>query len=171
MTRCVRDRTLWLLSEGEASPEARAHVASCVACTERLRHLQRDLHRLRAVLTVPPPQIALARSSPRGVPWLTAAVALAALLITIWVGPWWQPAAPPTPPMEASQESIWPFIERVSEALFAAIEVGAVETADLPYDLTDLQAALAGEWPCEEQGTSWLLECDEDVLPFIFGEY
>jgi hypothetical protein len=171
MKRCVGDRTLWLMSEGEAGPEARAHVASCVACRERLQRLERDLRQLRSVLTAPPPpRIAPAHLRPVSVPWLTAALAFAALLIVIWVGPWWQPPVPPTLPMEAGQESIWPFIERVSEAIFAIVEVGAVEIPDLPYDLTDLQAALAGDWPCEEPDTSWHLECDDDVWPFLLSE-
>jgi hypothetical protein len=170
MNRCLRDRTLWLMSEGEASREDQAHVASCAVCTERLQHLEQDLRQLRSVLCGPPPlQGASTRLWSVRVPWMTAATALAAMLIVVWVGLWWQAALPPMTPMEAAQEPVGPFLERVSEALFTTGEVGAVGTVALPFDLTDLQAALAGEWPCEGQDTLWRLECEDDAFPLLVG--
>ena len=170
MKRCLRDRALWLMSEGEASRQDHAHVASCAVCAERLRRLEQDVRQLRSVLGGPaPPQVASARLWPVRVPWMAAATALAAMLIVVWVGLWWQAALPPVPPMEASQESVWPFLEWVSEELFTTGEVGAAGTVEFAVDLTDVQAALAGEWPCEGQDTLWRLECEDDALPLLVG--
>ena len=43
MTRCLEDKTLFLLSEGEASEEQRSHLQGCRVCTERYQELGRDL--------------------------------------------------------------------------------------------------------------------------------
>src|SRR4029077_14568584 len=44
MTRCLEDKALFLLSEGEASEEQRSHLQGCRVCTERYQELGRDLH-------------------------------------------------------------------------------------------------------------------------------
>ena len=43
MSRCLGDRTLWRLSEGEGNREERAHVTFCLVCAARLRRLEQDL--------------------------------------------------------------------------------------------------------------------------------
>jgi hypothetical protein len=170
MSRCLRDRTLWLLSEGEAGREARAHVTSCAVCAARLRRLEQDLSRLRSVLTGPaPPRVAATRLRPAPVPWLTAAATLAAMLMAVWVGLWWQQPSPPTPPTAARQESVWPFIAGVSAALFSAVDIGAIGTPDQPSDLDDLQAALAEEWACEGQAVFVDVTCDDDTFALLLG--
>jgi anti-sigma factor RsiW len=172
MSRCLRERTLWLMSEGEARREDRVHIASCAACRARLRQLEQDLSRLRSVLTAPlPPQAAPARLRPVRVRWMTAAVTLAAAIALVWFGGWWQHPAPPTFYTEGRQESIWPFIEGLSAALFPAVEGGIAGTPDRLSDLTDLQAALAGEWPCDELEAFADLACDDDTFaPLLGGE-
>ncbi len=170
MSRCLRDRTLWLLSEGEASGEAHAHVASCAFCAARLRRLEQDLSHLRSALSGPPPSlVAPARGWPVHVRWMVPAAALAAMLVVGWFGLWWRLPSPPLP-MDAGQESIWPFIEGVSAALFSTVEGGFTGTAEQLSGLADLQAALAGEWPCEEQGAFGNLACDEDASALLLGE-
>ncbi|HSF29454.1 MAG TPA: hypothetical protein VLK82_03135 [Candidatus Tectomicrobia bacterium] len=170
MSRCLRDRTLWLLSEGEASGEARAHVASCAFCAARLRRLEQDLSHLRSALSGPPPSlVAPARRRPIHVRWMVPAAALAAMVVVGWFGLWSRLPSPPLP-TEARQESIWPFIEGVSAALFSAIESGFTETAEELSGLADLQAALVGEWPCDEQGAFGDVACDEDTSALQLGE-
>jgi hypothetical protein len=170
MSRCVCDRTLWLLSEGEANREDRAHVASCAVCSARLRRLEEDLRHLTSVLREPPPpQVTPTRLWPTRVRWLTATAALAAMFTVVWLGFWRQPS-PPTLPMEVSQESIWSFIEGVSAALFTPVDSGGFATPEQLPDLGDLQAALAGDWPCDEQVTFANMTCDDETFALLGGQ-
>jgi hypothetical protein len=170
MSRCLGDRTLWLLSEGEASREDRAHVVSCVICTARLQQLEQTLHCLQSVLTgPPPPEMALAQLRHVRRRWMASAVALAAMVILAWFGVWWHQPLPPSS-IGMHQESIWPFIEGVSSAPFSTVEIGFSMTADGLADLADLQAALAGEWPCEGPEVPSDLACDDDTFALLHGE-
>jgi hypothetical protein len=170
MNRCLGDRTLWLLSEGEGSREDRAHVASCAICAARLRRLEQDLGRLRSALSGPqPPQAAIARLRPVRKRWMASAAALAAIVMFAWLGVWRQQPSPPLA-TEARQESIWPFIEGVSAVLFPTGEVGFAATQDQLSDLDDMQAALAGEWPCEGPEALVNFACDDDTLALLLGE-
>jgi hypothetical protein len=170
MNRCLGDRTLWLLSEGASSHEERTHVASCAVCAARLRRLEQDLRHLRSVLTgPPPPQVAPARPRTVRVQWPTAAATLAAMLMVICVGLWWQQPSPPTLPTEARQESVWPFIEGISATLFSMVDVGGISTPDQLSDFGDLQAALAGDWPCEGQAGMANVACDDETFALLLG--
>lgn len=169
MSRCLRDRALWLFSEGEASRADRAHVASCAVCTARLRRLEQDLNHLRSVLAEPqPPQTALARRRPVRGRWMASAAALAAMVMLAWFGSWWQQPSPSLP-MEVRQESIWPFIEGVSAALFPGVEGGLTAPPERLSDLDDLQVALAGEWLCEGPEAFAYWACDEDTFTLLLG--
>jgi hypothetical protein len=170
MSRCLRDRTLWLVSEGEASQEDRAHVASCAICAARLRRLEQDLSHVRSALSgPPPPHAAPARLRPVHVRWMASAATLAAMIVLGWFGLWWQQPSPPLP-METRQESIWPFVEGISAALFSTVDSGFTATADRLAELDDLQAALAGELPCGEQATFGDVACDDDTFALLSGE-
>lgn len=169
MSRCLRDRTLWLMSEGDARPEDRAHVASCMACAARLRRLEQDLGRLRTVLTGPLPVHAVpTRLRPARMRWMTAAATVAMLTLTVWLGSWWQRPSPPALRTEAAQESVWPFIEGLSMALFTPVDAGAIGSSDQLPDLGDLQAALVGDWPCEGQDVLGQVACDEGAFILLF---
>jgi hypothetical protein len=161
MSHCLRDRTLWLLSEGEGSREERAHVTSCVVCAARLRRLEQDLSHLQAVLAGPQPQTALAQARPGRLRWTTMAATLAAMVVLAWFGVWWQRPSPPLQ-MEARQESIWPFLDGVYTALFPTVEIGFSATSDQLSDLDDLQAALAREWLYEGPTAFANWDCNED---------
>ena len=62
MIRCLEDKTLFLLSEGEAGEEQRSHLQSCQACTERYHEIERDLRLITQTLQQRPPSL---RSEPR----------------------------------------------------------------------------------------------------------
>ena len=170
MSRCLRDRTLWLLSEGEASREDRDHVASCAICAARLRRLEQDLRHLRSVLAGPTPQVPPTRLPRVRVRWLTAASTLAAVLMVVWVGLRWQQPSPPASPTEVRQESVWPFIEGISAALYSTVEIGGIGMPDQLSDLDDLQAALAGDRPCAGQAASVDAACDNETFALLLGE-
>jgi hypothetical protein len=162
MSRCLGDRTLWMLSEGEGSREERAHVTSCVVCATRLRRLEQDLRHLQSVLAGPPlPRAAQTQRRPIRLRWTTAAATLAAMVAVAWFGVWWQRPSPPLQ-VETRQESIWPLIDGVYGALFPTVEIEFTAIPDQPSDLGDLQAALAGEWPCEGPTAFANVGCDED---------
>jgi hypothetical protein len=170
MSRCLRDRALWLLSEGEARPKDRAHVAHCVVCAARLHRLEQELSHLRSVLAgAPPPQMAPTQLRHVRMRWVASAATVAAMVILAWFGVWWQQSPAPLP-MEMRQESIWPFIESVSTALFPGIENGFSAAPDRLSDLDDLQAALAGEWPCDGPEALADLTCDEGMFALLLGE-
>jgi hypothetical protein len=170
MNRCLHDRTLWLLSEGEASREDRAHVVSCAACTARLQRLEEDVRRLTWVLSAPPPpQVAQARLWPVRGQWLTASATLTVLLVVVWVGLWWQQPSPPALPTEAHQESVWPFIEGISAALFSSVDSGVIGTTEEVGDLDDLHAALDWDWPCEVPEVLGKVACEDDAFVLFIG--
>jgi hypothetical protein len=100
---------------------------------------------------------------------MPAATTLAAMLIIAWVALWWQPFSPRMPLTPTRQESVWPSIERVSAALFTTVDSGVDSTPDRLSDLADLQAALAGEWPCEGQATFVNVTCDDGTFVLLFG--
>jgi hypothetical protein len=170
MSRCLGDRTLWRLSEGEGSREERAHVTSCVACAARLRRLEQDLRHLQSILAgPPPPRAAQVRARPVRVRWTTVAATLAAMVVLAWFGVWWQRPSPPLQ-METRQESIWPFIDGAFSALFPTVEIGFTAAPDQPSDLDELRAALVGEWPCEGSDAFARLDCHEDdTLALLLG--
>jgi len=171
MSRCLGDRTLWLMFEGDARPEDRAHVASCTGCTARLHRLEQDLGRLRTVLSGPlPVHTKPARLRPTRRRWMTAAATVAILTLTVWLGSWWQPPLPPALQTEAPQESVWPFIEGLSMALFTPVDAGAIGSPDPLPDLGALQAALVGDWPCEGQDVLGQVACDEEAFNLLVTE-
>jgi hypothetical protein len=98
---------------------------------------------------------------------MASVATLAAMVTLAWFAGWWQPSPPL--PMEARQESIWPFIEGVSAVLFPTVEMGFTAIPDHLSDLADLQAALAGEWPCDGPAAFANLGCDEDAFALLLG--
>jgi hypothetical protein len=99
---------------------------------------------------------------------MASAATVAAVVVIGWLGLWSQLPSPPLP-MDARQESIWPFIEGVYLALFT-VDSGFTGIPDRLSDLADLQAALTGEWPCEEQDAFANLACDDDSFALLSGE-
>jgi hypothetical protein len=170
MSRCLGDRTLWRLSEGEASREERAHVAYCGVCAARLRRLEQELGYLRLVLSGSPPSQGVPAQRPHvRMRWVVPVATLAAMVMLVWFGGWWlQPSSPL--PVDVRQASIWPFIEGVSTALFPIVEIGFSAAPDRLSDLDDLQAALAWEWSCEEPEALANLACDDDTFALLLGE-
>jgi len=170
MSRCVSDRTLWRLSEGETCREERAHVASCGLCAARLRRLEQELSALQGVLAGSAPlQVAPTQQPGLHRRWAAAVATLAAMVMCAWFGVWWRQPSSPLP-TEASQASIWPFIEGVSTALFPDAEIAFSAAPDRLSDLDDLRAALAWEWPCEGRETLANWVCDNDTFALLLGE-
>jgi hypothetical protein len=105
-----------------------------------------------------------------GESWRAPVAGLATMLMLAWFGLWWLQPSPPTSRSQASQESIWPFIEIVSAMIFPNVDIAPVTIPDPLSDLDDLQAAITGEWPCEESEMLSTVACDHNTLALLLGE-
>jgi hypothetical protein len=140
MTRCLDDKALFLLSEGEASEEQQSHVQTCPACMERYAEIQQDLRLITQTLEQEPPPALWAK--PRSTIFYRSLPIAAGVLLAVALM-WgesrlWRSEAPSEQTLngEVSQ-----FLEQVAEA----IDGGAmkdVETASSDGDLAYLQVAL-----------------------------
>jgi hypothetical protein len=141
MIRCLEDKTLFLLSEGEASEEQRSHLQSCQACTERYREIERDLRLITHTLQQEPAPLRFAAPGAsifrRALP-LAAGVLLAIALV--WgESRLWRPDSSSEQTLSGDLSQ---FLEQVSEALFDGGNIRDVETSSSDSDLASLQVAL-----------------------------
>jgi len=147
MTRCLRDRTLLLLYEGEGSSAQRAHLKECEACAARYRRLDRDLKAIGQVLREEPPSPVVSHPArPFAVRWLPAAAALAMTLMLVWVGVrTWSPSARP-----GTKSESWSVLDELPSNPFLLSDALALELATEGVGPADLAAvALEAARPCE----------------------
>jgi hypothetical protein len=140
MIRCLEDKTLFLLSEGEASEEQRSHLQSCQACTERYREIERDLRLITHTLQQEPAPFRFA--APRAPIFLRSLPIAAGILLAIafmWgESRLWRPDSSSEQTLSGDLSH---FLEQVSDAIF---DRGSreVETASSESDLASVQVAL-----------------------------
>ena len=141
MTRCLEDKALFLLSEGEASEEQRFHMQNCQLCTKRYHEIERDLRLITQTLrqeSLPLP-VATARA-PIFFRFLPIAAAVLLAIVLMWgESRLWRP--------ELSSEQrfsgdVSQFLEQVSDAIFNAGNIEAVDPTSSDSDLTSIQVAL-----------------------------
>ena len=147
MNRCLRDKTLLLLHDGEGTGAQRAHLTGCEACAARYRQLGRDLEAISQVLREdPPPQTVRHRFGPLAVRWLPTAVAVALALMLMWGGVRiWRPSIRPL-----LNEEIWTLVGESSADLFLLNQAIAEEVWMKTVD-SDAAVALEAERPCETE--------------------
>jgi hypothetical protein len=141
MIRCLEDKTLFLLSEGEASEEQRSHLQSCQACTERYREIERDLRLITHTLQQEPAQFRFA--APRAPIFLRSLPIAAGILLVIALM-WgesrlWRPDSSSEQTLSGDLSQ---FLEQVSEAIFDRGSIREVDTASSEADLASVQVAL-----------------------------
>ena len=141
MIRCLEDKTLFLLSEGEASEEQRSHLQSCQVCTERYHEIERDLRLITQTLRREPPPLPV--TAPRA-PVLFRSLPIAAgvlLAITLMWGEsrLWRPDSSSE---QRLSSDISQFLEQVSDAIFDSGSMGEVEPSSSDSDLASVQVAL-----------------------------
>ena len=141
MIRCLEDKTLFLLSEGEASEEQRSHLQSCQACTERYREIERDLRLITHTLQQEPAPFRFA--APRAPIFLRSLPIAAGILLVIALM-WgesrlWRPDSSSEQTLSGDLSQ---FLEQVSEAIFDRGSIREVETASSEADLASVQVAL-----------------------------
>jgi len=169
MSRCIPDRVLLLGYDGEATEAHRAHLQTCAACAARYRQLVHDFEVIeQALQQAPPPQVNLSRSHAVQLRWPPVTAALAVVLL--WAGMWmWRPASQTSAALASSAE-ILRFVEKdLTPALFPMAKT-RVATLLVPVsDLTYVQAALDGEWPCEQREPFLNAGCEIHPFPFLMG--
>jgi hypothetical protein len=135
MTRCLGERTLWLVREGEGRVDQHAHLRACPRCAARYERLGRDLAAIREALRTPPARAG--RPAVRGdVAWRRRLAVAAALALGLGLGgaeAWRWHAAPAPAPAPGLADAL-PFLADVSAALVAGPEnpgpVSSVERLD-----------------------------------------
>ena len=56
MNRCLKDKALFLLHDGEGTSAQQTHLKECEACAARYQQLRRDLETISQVLREEPPE-------------------------------------------------------------------------------------------------------------------
>jgi hypothetical protein len=141
MTRCLEDKTLFLLSEGDAGEEARFHLQSCQACAERYHKMGRDLRFITYTLQQEPPPLRF--GAPRA-PLFYRSLPIAAGVLLAVALMWgesrlWRPNPAPEQTLNGDVSQ---FLEQVSEAIFDDGRIRDIETTSSASDLASLQVAL-----------------------------
>jgi len=162
MRRCVSDRTLWLVHEGEGQPEEQTHVRACPRCLARRDRLAHDLGTLSSTLRALPAGAPRRQASARG--WRRVAVAamLVGVVAVAAVGAWQARPSRPAATARSSGAEVVPFLGDVSSALAPAGSSApvAIETAWLDDDL--VAATVSSETGLESL-FSWDPALDRDV--------
>lgn len=172
MTHCLREYVLVMLYIGEGTQEEHNHLASCERCAQQYQHLVHDWQRIEHLLRTPPPQPMKIRSAvpfpQRWVP-ITAMMVVATVLVVLASTHWSQipllEATATISPVDAVR-----FVETtVVPALFANDALPADVLPTPVSDETYVQAALDGEWPCEQEVSPSSLSCGVHSFPLFIG--
>jgi hypothetical protein len=151
MNRCLKEKTLLLLHDGDGTSAQRTHLTECAICAARYQKLRRDLETLRQILGDEQLSNAVSHrlSSPR-VRWLPAVGTLAMALLLVGVAvQLWTPSARLSPTGASDGESSTLMDELISNPL-SLNEVLAIELATEGAGSYDLAArVLDAERPCE----------------------
>jgi hypothetical protein len=152
MNRCLKEKTLLLLHDGEGTSAQRTHLTECATCAARYQKLRRDLQTISEILSDKPLPKALNQrlSSPR-VRWLpkVGALAMALLLLAGVAVQLWSPAARLSLKRASDGESSTLADDLISNAL-SLNESLAIELATEGAGSYDLAArVLDAERPCE----------------------
>ena len=146
MSRCLRERTLWGIYEGEGTAAQQAHLQTCVACRVRYQALVHTLegisHGLQETL---PPLVRMPRPFPSPVRWQSVVVRLAVLLLLVGGGLWLRQVPPPTQPVVVYSEELTPLLEEVDTIVAMTLDVDSMESWEAMADVDTLDAALEEE--------------------------
>lgn len=151
MTGCLRDRTLWLLHEGDGSASHQAHLLTCPRCTVRYQRLVQDLQVISDALgAVPPSPAVFHRSGALRYRTVALAAALAALVVFAGVEAWiWRMSVSWVRPQpKGSDADALPFLEEVSQILSPTGDPSGVTIVVLgpTPEFADLMGAPEATW-------------------------
>ena len=145
MSRCLRERTLWGIYEGEGTAAQQAHLQACVACHVRYQAFVHTLAEIRSSLQeTPPPPVCMPRPFPSPVRWHSAAVGLAVFLLLVG-GSLWRRQVPPTQPAVVYSEELTALLEEVDTIVVMTLDIDNMESWEAIADMATLDAALEEE--------------------------
>ena len=146
MSRCLRERTLWGIYEGEGTAAQQAHLQTCVACHVRYRALVHTLEEISSSLQeTPPPPVRMLRPFPYPVRWQSAVVGLAVLLLLVGGSLWLRQVPPPTQSAVVYSEELTPLLEEFDTIVVMRLDADSVESWEIIADMAALDAALEEE--------------------------
>lgn len=143
MSRCLEEKTLFLLSEGGGRSGERSHLQNCRPCMARYGELTRDLRSITDTLRGEPPP--LPAGNPRAAIFYRS-VSIAAGLLLVIALVWGERGAWRADRSVLSEQvlnsEISQFLEQVSEAIFDSGKIREADTASSESDLASVQIAL-----------------------------
>ncbi len=146
MSRCLRERTLWGIYEGEGTAAQQAHLQTCAVCRVRYQALVHTLEEISSNLQeTPPPPVRMPRPFPYPGRWQSAVVGLAVLLLLVGGGLWLRQVPPPTQSAVVYSEELTPLLEEVDTIVVMTLDVDSVESWEAIADMDALDAALEEE--------------------------
>ena len=147
MSRCLRERTLWGIYEGEGTAAQQAHLQACEACRGRYQTLVHALEEISSSLQeTPPPPIRVPRPFPHPLRWHSAVVGLAVLLLLVGGSLWLRQVPPPTQPAVVHSEELAPLLEEVDTIVVMILDADDVEVWETMADMAALDAALEEDY-------------------------
>jgi hypothetical protein len=146
MSRCLRERTLWGIYEGEGTDAQQAHLQTCVACHVRYQALVHTLEEISSSLQeTPPPPVRMPRPFPYPVRWQSAVVGLAVLLLLVGGSLWLRQVPPQTQPAVAYSEELTPLLEEVDTIVVMTLDADSDEVWEAIADMAALDGTLEEE--------------------------
>jgi len=153
MNRCLTDRALWRIHEGEAPAAERDHAGACLRCAARSQRLVRDVALLGETLRAAPPNAGTGRRWATGSRRAAAAAVLAAAVGLAGIQAW-NVGAPARPAPRATAEESFAFLQEVSDVLGSTGELGGTGMA-VALALPDGADAMVMGWAGERDDGLW----------------
>ena len=173
MRRCLGDKALVLLHEGDGRPADRSHLEGCARCADRYRRLTDDLRVIGVVLASDPAPAAVPSRAawPR---WVAAAAVTFALVIglnLLFAREWGRVAWRTSPEPAATTEELIAAFEAMTTGEPPWVEAAATPRASargastLEARVAELYATVAGEEACESLAASLEDGCGQLPAP------
>src|SRR5262249_54634721 len=146
MSRCLRERTLWGIYEGEGTAAQQVHLQTCVACHVRYQALVHTLEEISSSLQeTPPPPVRMPRPFPYCVRWQSASVGLAVLLRRVGCTVWLLQVPPPAQSAVVYSEELTPLLEEVDTIVVMTLDADSDEVWEAIADMAALDGTLEEE--------------------------
>jgi len=162
MTRCLNDRKLFLISEGEGDSQQLSHLKSCRPCAGRHERLTADLELLSKTLSTAVPSL---YPAPLRMPMFYRSLPIAVALF-LGIALVWGESRLLSPISPSSTELIFnrdltQFLDQVSDALFSNATGKDSEVISSDPDVASVQAALGQD--CSNECQELFASLDKNV--------
>lgn len=166
MTRCLEDKSLLMLHEGEGTDKQWFHLETCETCAERYKGMMRDLDLMRCALQQDPPP-ARSYSFPRllSYRWIPVAVALLLAIASVWGGSRVWRADSPVISEQTFNSNLSQFLDEVSDAIVTGTAIPTADVASPDSDFSFLQVAL-GE-SCSDECQELYSNTVDEMISYV----